>query len=86
MAASKDEDRSMHSRQIDPPKRSALPHRVGVDASKVDPPSVDLDEEQHIETPKQHGVNGEEIAGEHLVRGGELEAALRDVRVKANWL
>jgi hypothetical protein len=30
----------------------------------VDPPGVQLDEEQHIQTPQPDGVDGEEITGD----------------------
>jgi hypothetical protein len=50
-----------------------LPHRVGSDAREVDPPSVDLDEEQHVETAEKHRVDGEKVAGQHGCRLGLQE-------------
>jgi len=31
-----------------------LPHRVSCDAREVDPPGIDLDEEQHVEAAEKH--------------------------------
>jgi hypothetical protein len=31
-----------------------LPHWVGGDPTQIEPPGVNLDEEQHVKTPKQH--------------------------------
>ena len=45
-----------------------LPHWVGGDPAEIDPPGVDLDEEQHVQTAKQHRIDGEEVAGQHGMR------------------
>ena len=37
---------------------------VGADTSEVDSSGVQLDEEQHIQPLQEHGVHGEEVAGE----------------------
>jgi hypothetical protein len=42
-----------------------LPHWAGGDPAEIDPPDVDLDEEQQVETAKQHRIDGEEVAGQH---------------------
>ena len=55
-----------------------LPRRVGGDASQVDPSSVDLDEEQHVEASEQHRVDGEEVAGQHGPR-------LRSQELRPGW-
>src|SRR3954449_3755484 len=47
---------------------------MGCDAGDVDLTGGDLDEEQHVDPFEQHGVDGEEVAGQHRVRlrGEEL--------------
>jgi hypothetical protein len=37
---------------------------------QVDPAGGDLHEEQHVDPPEEHGIDGEEIAGQHRVRLG----------------
>ena len=39
--------------------------RAGGDSGQVDPSGVELDEEEHVEAPQQHRVDGEEVAGQH---------------------
>src|SRR6266540_1786231 len=48
--------------------------RVGGDPGDVDLARADLDEEQHVDPFKEHGVDGEEVAGQDRVRlrGEEL--------------
>ena len=41
------------------------PDWIGGDAREVDPPGVDLEEEQHVEAPQKHGVDREEVASQH---------------------
>src|SRR5664280_1706966 len=43
----------------------SLPCRVGGDTGEIDPPGIELDEEQHMESSEQHSVNSEEVAGQH---------------------
>jgi hypothetical protein len=43
------------------------PTGLAGDPSHVDPPGVDLDEEEHLEAPKQHRVDGEEVTGQFAV-------------------
>jgi hypothetical protein len=42
------------------------PQTVGVrsDPSQVDPPGIQLDEEQHVQPPQPDGVDGEEVASD----------------------
>src|SRR6266542_4407224 len=42
--------------------------RVGGDPGDVDLARADLDEEQHVDPFKEHGVDGEEVAGQDRVR------------------
>ena len=42
------------------------PIRVGGHLSQVDPPGPQLDEEQHLQPPQPHRVDGEEITGDDL--------------------
>ena len=37
----------------------------------MNPPGVELDEEEHIDSVKKHGVDMEEVAGQHRRRGSE---------------
>ena len=39
--------------------------RVRRDSGEVDPVGVEFDEEQDVEAPQQHGVDREEVSGEH---------------------
>src|SRR5665213_161409 len=55
-----------------------LPRRIGSDAGEVDPPGVDLDEEQHVQTAKQYRVDGEEVTGQHGPR-------LRSQELRPRW-
>ena len=48
------------------------PGAVGVSRhpQDLDSPAAQLDHEQHVVTPQQHGVAGEEVGGEHTLRLG----------------
>jgi hypothetical protein len=41
---------------------------LAVTPAQADPSAVHLDEEEHVEAPQQHRVDGEEIAGQHRRR------------------
>ncbi len=40
-----------------------LPRWVGGDAGEIDPPGIELDEEQYVEASEQHRIDGEEVTG-----------------------
>ena len=42
-----------------------ISYRVRRDPRDVDPSGVQLDEEKHVEAAEQHGVDGEEVTGQH---------------------
>jgi len=46
---------------------------VGGDAQDVHPPGADLDHEQDVEAPEEHGVNVQEIARQDPGRLGGQE-------------
>jgi len=41
---------------------------VGGDTGQVDPSAAEFDDEQHIQPPQQHSVDGEEVAGQDARR------------------
>jgi hypothetical protein len=41
---------------------------VGGDARQVDPSATQFDDEQHLQPPQQHSVDGEEVAGQDAGR------------------
>jgi len=43
-------------------------HGAGRDTGEVDPTGVVVDEEQHVETPEQDGVDREEVTGDQTLR------------------
>jgi hypothetical protein len=49
------------------------PDRVSGDPGHLDPGGVELDEDQHVEPLQQHGVDREEVAGQHGGRPGAQE-------------
>src|ERR1019366_2743725 len=57
-------DRSIGPAQVAGLLGDPLPHRAGGDAGEVDPPGVDLNEEQHVEAPQKDSIDGEEVAGQ----------------------
>jgi hypothetical protein len=59
------------------------PIRVGGHPGEVDSPSVQLDEEQHIQPPQPHRVDGEEIAGDDP--GGLLAQEHPPGRIRPPW-
>ncbi len=60
--------------------------RDGGDAAYVDTPGVELDEEEHVETAKQHRVDVEELTCQHRWRPGTQELRPRHTRAFRRWL
>jgi hypothetical protein len=55
---------AQHEAQVAGLLGNPSPIRVGGHAGQVDPPGSQLDEEQHIQPPQPHRVDGEEVAGD----------------------
>jgi hypothetical protein len=55
---------AQHEAQVAGLLGNTSPIRVGGHAGHVDPPGPQLDEEQHIQPPQPHRVDGEEITGD----------------------
>jgi hypothetical protein len=63
-----------------------LPHRIGGDADEGDPRGIDLDEEQHVETFEQDGVDGEEVRRKHCRSPGSQELVPAGATSSRRWI